>query len=173
VVIGLVFVFTKFNEISLKFEEIINSYILKINNMKKGLVIAASCIALSLISCKKNEGGNKNVIKADGTEAILADNGKVDSTISYNTDVNGKKSIKTDYVYKASDGNLVKVVFNYDPKESTLTIRSNNKTFILNKVESKGNETTYEKIDMKATVKKDSLILDQGNNIIELVKTKI
>lgn len=53
-----------------------------------------------------------------------------------------------------------------------MSIRSNNKTFILNQVESKGNETTYEKMDMKATVKKDSLILDQGNNIIELAKPK-
>lgn len=139
--------------------------------MKKGLVIAISTIALSVMSCKKIEGGNKNVLKAEDSTAVLADNGKIDSTINYNTDVNGKKSIKTDYVYKATDGTLVKVVFNY--KEKTMSIRSNNKTFILNQVESKGNETTYEKMDMKATVKKDSLILDQGNNIIELAKTKI
>lgn len=138
--------------------------------MKKGLIIAIT-IALSLISCKKNEGGNKNVLKSEDSTAILADNGKVDSTINYNTDINGKKSIKTDYVYKATDGTLVKVVFNY--KENTMSIRSNNKTFILDKVEAKGNETIYEKMDMKATVKKDSLILDQGNNIIELAKTKI
>ncbi len=139
--------------------------------MKKGLIIAISTIALSVISCKKNESGNKNVLKAEDSTAILADNGKIDSTINYNTDINGKKSIKTDYVYKATDATLVKVVFNY--KEKTMSIRSNNKTFILNQVESKGNETTYEKMDMKATVKKDSLILDQGNNIIELAKTKI
>ncbi len=138
--------------------------------MKKGLIIAISTIALSAISCKKSESGNKSVLKA-GDSTILADNGKVDSTITYNTDVNGKKSIKTDYVYKATDGTLVKVVFNY--KEKTMSIRNNNKTFILNQVESKGNETIYEKMDMKATVKKDSLILDQGNNLIELVKTKI
>jgi len=138
--------------------------------MKKGLIIAISTITLSLISCKKNESGNKNVLKA-GDSTVLADNGKVDSTINYNIDVNGKKSIKTDYVYKATDGTLVKVVFNY--KEKTMSIRNNNKTFILNQVESKGNETIYEKMDMKATVKKDSLILDQGNNLIELVKTKI
>lgn len=139
--------------------------------MKKGLVIAISAIAFSVMSCKKNESGNKNVLKAEDSTAILADNGKIDSTINYDTDVNGKKSLKTDYVYKATDGTLVKVVFNY--KEKTMSIRSNNKTFILNQVESKGNETTYEKMDMKATVKKDSLILDQGNNIIELAKTKI
>ncbi|MFY7816330.1 MAG: hypothetical protein ACOVRK_14205 [Chryseobacterium taeanense] len=139
--------------------------------MKKGIFIAVATISLSVISCKKNESGNKSVLKSDSSEVILADNGKVDSTVQYQTDVNGKKYIKTDYVYKATDGSLAKVVFNY--KEKTMSVRSNNKTFILNKVESTGNETTYEKMDMKATVKGDSLILDQGNNIIQLVKTKI
>lgn len=139
--------------------------------MKKGIFIAVATISLSVISCKKSESGNKSVLKSDSSEVILADNGKVDSTVQYQTDVNGKKYIKTDYVYKATDGNLVKVVFNYE--EKTMSVRSNNKTFILNKVESTGNETTYEKMDMKATVKGDSLILDQGNNIIQLVKTKI
>ncbi|WP_374458645.1 hypothetical protein [Chryseobacterium taeanense] len=139
--------------------------------MKKGIFIAVATISLSVISCKKSESGNKNVLKSDSSEVVLADNGKVDSTVKYQTDVNGKKYIKTDYVYKATDGSLVKVVFNYE--EKTMSVRSNNKTFILNKVESTGNETTYEKMDMKATVKGDSLILDQGNNIIQLVKTKI
>ncbi|MDR6158984.1 hypothetical protein QF023_002500 [Chryseobacterium sp. SLBN-27] len=139
--------------------------------MKKGLFAAAAVIALSLTSCKKSENGNKSVLKSEDSGVIRADNGKVDSTIQYETDVNGKKYLKTDYVYKATDGSLVKVVFNYE--EKTMSVRSNNKTFILNKVESTGNETTYEKMDMKATVKGDSLILDQGNNIIQLVKTKI
>jgi uncharacterized lipoprotein NlpE involved in copper resistance len=139
--------------------------------MKKTLIIAVSVIAFSLIGCKKNESGNKNVLKAEDTATVLADNGKVDSTINYDVDVHGKKSVKTNYVYKAIDGTLVKVVYDY--KENTMSIRSNNKTFILKKLESKGNETVYEKEDMKATVKKDSLILDQGKNIIELVKTKI
>lgn len=139
--------------------------------MKNVLLIAISAISLSLISCKKNEEGNKSVLKANDSGPILADNGKIDSTVSYDTDINGKKSIKTDYVYKATDGSLAKVVFNYP--EKTMSIRSNNKTFILNKVESNGSETIYEKMDMKATVKKDSLILNQGNNIIQLVKTKI
>lgn len=142
--------------------------------MKKGILIAASFVATSLISCKKNESGNKGIIKDDSSEqVILADNGKVDSTIGYNVDVNGKKTIKTDYVYKATDGTLVKVVYNYDPKESNVSITSNKKTFILDKKESTGTETTYEKDEMKATVKGDSLILHQGKNIIELVKTKI
>lgn len=141
--------------------------------MKKGILIVASFIALSLTSCKKNESGNKGIVKSDSTETILADNGQVDSNIGYNTDVNGKKSIKTDYVYKATDGTLVKVVYNYDPNESNVSITSNKKTFILDKVESTGTETTYEKAEMKATVKGDSLILHQGDNIIQLVKTKI
>ena len=141
--------------------------------MKKGILIVASFITLSLTSCKKNESGNKGIVKSDSTETILADNGQVDSNIGYNTDVNGKKSIKTDYVYKATDGTLVKVVYNYDPNESNVSITSNKKTFILDKVESTGTETTYEKAEMKATVKGDSLILHQGDNIIQLVKTKI
>lgn len=141
--------------------------------MKKGILIAAAFVAFSVVSCKKNESGNKGVVKSDSPEQILADNGKIDSTIGYNVDVNGKKTIKTDYVYKATDGTLVKVVFNYNPKESSVSITNNKKTFILDKVESKGNETIYEKDEMKASVKGDSLIIHQGNNIIELEKTKI
>ncbi|MCW3167417.1 hypothetical protein OMO38_02645 [Chryseobacterium sp. 09-1422] len=141
--------------------------------MKKGILIAASFVALSLTSCKKSESGNKGIVKSDSTETILADNGQVDSNIGYDTDVNGKKSIKTDYVYKATDGALVKVVFKYGPEEKNVSITSNKKTFILDKVQSTGTETTYEKEEMKARVKGDSLILHQGENVIELVKTKI
>ncbi|WP_144283663.1 hypothetical protein [Chryseobacterium echinoideorum] len=133
--------------------------------------LAIACLfTISLISCKKD--GNKGIIKSE-QEIILADNGKPDSTIAYNVDVDGNKSIKTDYVYRASDGTLVKVVFDYDPADRNVSIRSNNKTFILKKTEAKPHETIYEKDDMKAMVKGDSLILHQGGNIIELVKTKI
>ncbi|SHE72147.1 hypothetical protein [Chryseobacterium takakiae] len=139
--------------------------------MKKGLWGVVTVIALSFTGCKKSETGNKAVLQSDGTEQSMTDSGKADPNIQYETDVNGKKYVKTDFVYKATDGSLAKVVFDY--KEKTMSIRSNNKTFILNKVDSKGNEAVYEKMDMKARVKGDSLILDQGNNIIELVKTKI
>lgn len=135
-------------------------------------VIVLSIISSLIIACKKE--GNKGIIKADSSNTeILADNGAVDSTIAYNTDINGKKSIKTDYVYKATDKSLVKVVFNYDPKNRTVSITNNNKTFVLEKSEAKVNETIYKKNDMTATVKGDSLIIHQGNNIIELERTKI
>ena len=133
--------------------------------------LALACIfTISLISCKKD--GNKGIIKTEN-ETILADNGKPDSTIAYNTDVDGNKTIKTDYVYRATDGTLVKVVFDYNPENRNVSIKNNNKTFTLNKTEAKPNQTIYEKDDMKAVVKGDSLILHQGSNIIELVKTKI
>lgn len=142
--------------------------------MKKSILIATSFLAISLVGCKKNESGNKGIVKTENSEqTVLADDGKADSTIAYNVDVNGKKSIKTDYVYKATDGTLVKVVYDYNPEKRTLKVTNNNKTFILEKSEAKTNETTYEKADMKATVKGDSLIIHQGDNIIELVKTKI
>ncbi|MBQ0152557.1 MAG: hypothetical protein KBS61_06660, partial [Chryseobacterium sp.] len=124
------------------------------------------------IGCKQE--GNKAVLKAPAADTlILADNGKIDSTVSYNIDVNGKKSLKTNYVYAATDGTLVKVVFNYDPKDYKVAITNKNKTFTLDKKVAKGNETIYEKDDMKVLVKGDSLSIHQGKNIIELVKTKI
>lgn len=142
--------------------------------MKKELILSMGILALSLSSCKKSEEGNKGIIKTDSANTeILADNGAIDSTIAYNTDINGKKSVKTDYVYKATDKSLVKVVFNYDPKNRTVSITNNNKTFVLEKSEAKVHETIYKKDDMTATVKGDSLIIHQGNNIIELEKTKI
>lgn len=142
--------------------------------MKKELILSIGILMFSLSSCKKSEEGNKGIIKADSANTeILADNGAVDSTIAYNRDINGKKSIKTDYVYRATDKSLVKVVFNYDPKNRTVSITNNNKTFVLEKSEAKVNETIYKKDDMTATVKGDSLIIHQGNNIIELERTKI
>ncbi|WP_209389991.1 hypothetical protein [Chryseobacterium sp. RR2-3-20] len=141
--------------------------------MKK--VINISMIALftiTFVSCKKE--GNKAVIKKDNSqETVLADNGEVDSTVGYNTDINGNKSIKTDYVYQATDGSPVKVIFDYNPDDRNVSIRSNNKTFILKKAEAKPNETVYEKEDMKATVKGDSLVIRQGDNVIQLVKTRL
>jgi hypothetical protein len=144
--------------------------------MKKGFLITVSLISLSLISCKKNEGGNKSIIKTDSSSTTIVDNnGKIDSSSvnSSTTIVNGKKTEKTDFVYKATDGTLVKVVFKNDPKESTVAITSNKKTFTLPKTESKDGETVYKKDDMTAKVKGDSLHLEQGNNIIELKRTKI
>ncbi|MBW7676813.1 hypothetical protein K1I32_14745 [Chryseobacterium sp. LJ756] len=138
--------------------------------MKKGITLLL--LSFLIVACKKE--GNKGIVQTNPeNQIIIADNGKIDSTIGYNVDVNGKKTIKTDYVYKATDGTLVKVVFNYDPKESSVSITNNKKTFTLDKVESKGNETIYEKDEMKAKVKGDSLILHQGENVIELEKTKI
>jgi len=142
--------------------------------MKKEIILSIGIVAFSLLSCKKTEEGNKGVIKSDSTnKEILADNGAVDSTIAYNTSINGTKTVKTDFVYKATDGTLVKVVFNYDPEHRNVSITNNNKTFVLDKTEAKTNETIYQKEDMKATVKGDSLIIHQGDNIIELKRTKI
>jgi len=144
--------------------------------MKKGLLIAVSASALLLTSCKKSESGNKSVIKTDSTETLITDNnGKIDSVTqsSSTIDVNGQKTEKTDFVYKATDGTLVKVIFKNDPKESTVAITSNKKTFTLPKTETKGEETIYKKDDMTARVKGDSLHLEQGNNVIELKRTKI
>ncbi|WP_374464949.1 hypothetical protein [Chryseobacterium sp.] len=144
--------------------------------MKKSLLALGAVLALTVVSCKKSESGNKSVIKTDSSETVITDNnGKIDSVTqsSSTVDINGQKTEKTDFVYKATDGTLVKVVFKNDPKESTVAITSNKKTFTLPKSETKGDETIYKKDDMTARVKGDSLHLEQGNNIIELKRTKI
>jgi len=144
--------------------------------MKKGLLVAASAVALLLTNCKKSESGNKSVIKTDSSETVITDNnGKIDSATqsSSTIEVNGQKTEKTDFVYKATDGTLVKVVFKNDPKESNVAITSNKKTFTLPKTDTKDGETIYKKDDMTARVKGDSLHLEQGNNVIELKRTKI
>ncbi len=144
--------------------------------MKKSILALGAVLALAVVSCKKSESGNKSIIKTDSSETVVTDhNGKIDSVTqsSSTVDVNGKKIEKTDFVYKATDGTLVKVVFKNDPKESTVAITSNKKTFTLPKSETKGDETIYKKDDMTARVKGDSLHLEQGNNIIELKRTKI
>lgn len=143
--------------------------------MKKTIILLSS-IFLFTVSCKKSTDGNKSIIKTDSSATVISDNnGKIDSASMSSTivDVNGKRIAKTDYVYKATDGALVKVVFKNDPKESTVAITSNKKTFTLPKTETKDGETVYKKDDMTARVKGDSLHLEQGNNIIELVRTKI
>ncbi|MEY8758692.1 hypothetical protein [Chryseobacterium tongliaoense] len=145
--------------------------------MKKSLLVLNTIFALTVISCNKSsESGNKSVVKFDTSETSVVDNnGKIDTitTGSSMTEVNGQKTEKKDNVYKASDGTLVKVVFETTPKESTVAITSNKKTFTLKKTETKGDETIYKKDDMTVRVKGDSLHLEQGNNVIELKKTKI
>lgn len=145
--------------------------------MKKSIIILNAILAITVISCKKSgESGNKSILKTDSSETVITDtNGKVDSmTESSSTiEVNGKRVEKTDFVYKATDGSLVKVVFKNEPNESTVAITSNKKTFTLPKTETKDGETIYKKEDMTARVKGDSLHLEQGNNVIELKRTKI
>ncbi|KXH82857.1 hypothetical protein [Chryseobacterium kwangjuense] len=129
--------------------------------MKKSIIILNAILAITVISCKKSsESGNKSILKTDSSETVI-------------TDTNGKRVEKTDFVYKATDGSLVKVVFKNDPNESTVAITSNKKTFTLPKTETKDGETIYKKEDMTARVKGDSLHLEQGNNVIELKRTKI
>ena len=60
-------------------------------------------LALTVVSCKKSESGNKIVIKTDSSETVVTDhNGKIDSVTqsSSTVDINGKKIEKTDFVYK-------------------------------------------------------------------------
>ena len=107
------------------------------------LILPFFAITVIFFSCGKS--GNKDVLKTEDN-TILADNGKVDENVSYNTDVNGKKMVRTNFQYKATDGTPVKVIFDYEPGTSDVEISSNGKTFKLDKVKSDGIITLYEKV---------------------------
>jgi hypothetical protein len=132
--------------------------------MRKSILVLGAVLTLTVIGCKKSESGNKSIIKTDSSSTVITDtNGKIDSVTqsSSTVDINGQKTEKTDFVYKATDGTLVKVVFKNDPKENTVAITSNKKTFTLPKSETKGDETIYKKDDMTARVKGDSFTLNR------------
>uniref|UniRef100_UPI0025C3EB33 hypothetical protein n=1 Tax=Chryseobacterium sp. TaxID=1871047 RepID=UPI0025C3EB33 len=97
--------------------------------MKNTLILCV--LSLLWIGCKKE--GNKDVLKADDN-AVINNYNKSDSIPANSSSI--KTNEKTNFVYKATDGSLVKVVFNNSPKENTVTITSNKKTIVLTKEQS-------------------------------------
>lgn len=141
----------------------------------KNTVIALSVSVFTLMSCN-NSGGNKSVILNDSTNTEVSDNnGKIDSASSHSTEktVDGNTTSREEsVVYMGLDKSKAQVIFTDNPNEHTLTIKSNNKKFVLDKKDDKNGVTTYERSGIKAVVKGDSLNLIQGENIIPLVKWK-
>ena len=138
--------------------------------MKKILVLAAAGF-LTLTACKKAESGNKNVLVEENTSTEISNNNGVSDTVttsSTETVVDGNKSGSNSYTYKGTDGTRAKVIFENSDKSSTLTIQANSNKFQLDKKA----DGQYERNGIKATVKGDSITLDQDNNVIDLVRDK-
>lgn len=123
-----------------------------------------------MTGCKKNEGNKSVIVNEETSTSVTDNNGVIDSTTTTSTEtvVDGNKSGSHSYTYKATDGTRAKVSFENSSKANTISIEANKSKFQLDK-KSDGH---YERNGIKATVKGDSVIVEQDNHVIELVRDK-
>ena len=117
--------------------------------MKKSVLIAA-ILGLSLMACKKESTANK------------------ESTAPQRNSLN--MDVSQDYSYMATDNSRANVTFQNEGVDHTITIKSNNMKFVLDKKEDKANAEIYERNGVVAELTKDSLIITQDNLEIPLVR---
>ena len=136
--------------------------------MKK-MTLSAALFSV-IIACNKSADGNKSILTKDSEETTITnENGITDSASkgSSSTEINGKVTEKEETrTYKASNGNRANVVILNSEKEKTMTIRANGQKYVLDKK----SETKYERNSVNAEIKGDSLFIEQGDNVISLVR---
>ncbi len=144
--------------------------------MKKSILVLSASV-LSLMSCNKNNSGNKAVLEQDTSSTEVVDhNGKIDSATDASHEVAVDDKVvdrEESFLYSGLDKSKAKIIFTDKGKDHTITIQSNNKTFILDKKDSKDGTVTYERSGIKAEVKGDSLFIIQGETVIPLKKMNI
>lgn len=118
--------------------------------MKK-IVLGLGIVLTSFVACKKSTDGNKNILAQENEN-------------SSNTTTEESK------VYIGLEKSKAKVTFKNSPKENTITIEANNQKFVLDKKETEGGKTIYERNGIKAEVKKDSLYIIQDDNVIPMAE---
>lgn len=113
--------------------------------MKKQIFIILPLVTLMFTACKKNSEHSPS------------------ATTSTN-------STSESITYKALDGSRAQATFDNDNGKKTITIKANNNKFQLDLVDETHHGSLYERNGVKAIVKGDSISLEQGDNIIPLVK---
>lgn len=122
--------------------------------MKKLVYVITSIIFCSVISCKKNTEGNKNVLIKDSVE-------KNGSATNMNSEQTGR--------YVAEDGSATLVTFKNNNGEKSIEIASNKMTI---KAPMTDKEGIYEDYNYKISAKNDSVTITQGDNVIQLKKAR-
>ena len=140
--------------------------------MKKSAIILGAA-TLILFSCKKNESGNKSVIK-DENVSVTNNNGVIDSASSSSTVIkDGNQEIQEhSYRYVAEDGRSAKVTFVNSDKANYITVLSNGKTIRAEQSEASAKNAVYKNQDVEIVSEGDNITITQGNNVIELRKAK-
>ncbi|MHA6696916.1 hypothetical protein [Chryseobacterium sp. A301] len=130
--------------------------------MKSKLLLLA-LPAVLLFSCSKTEG-NKGIVVADSQDTISTT--AVDSVnLSYTMEPGT-------FRYVAFDGSNTNVTFATENGGNTITLKSNQLTLTVPQVDSKDNEAIYKDHDIEIRAFGDSIVLDQGDNVIELKKAR-
>lgn len=119
--------------------------------MMKNSILIAALVSLSIISCKKNNAEN------------------MDNEFPTKNSLNMDES--KSYTYKATDGNRANVTFQNGNVDHTITIKSNNTKFVLDKKDADADAQVYERNGVEAKLTKDSLFITQENTVISLVRT--
>ena len=122
--------------------------------MKKLIYLIGALVLISTSSCKKNADGNKGVLvqqSEDGTK-------KRDSLVQEYTDR-----------YVAEDGSSALVTFKNSGEGKSISILSNKKTIVAPQTDVAG---VYAAHDFEIISKNDSVIITQGNNVINLKKAR-
>lgn len=128
--------------------------------MKRNIIISSVCISILLLSCAK-ESGNNNVISEH----------KDYSTSLELASLRNQGTEKT-YRYVAEDGSSALATFVETPKGNYISIKSNNKTINVKETESTPTKTIYDENTVNVRVEGDSLVITQGNAIINLKKAR-
>lgn len=117
--------------------------------MKKSVLISAM-IGFSLMGCTKESSTN--------TEPTATQMNSLDMDVAQ------------DYSYMATDNSRANVTFQNKGVDHTMTIKSNNMKYVLDKKEGKANSEIYERNGVIAELTKDSLFITQDNKVIPLVR---
>ena len=123
--------------------------------MKKIFYAAAIIGLMANVSCKKSTEGNKNVLVENGTTATS------DSASTSKTER-----------YVAEDGSSALVTFIDGEKESSISVRSNNKTIAAPQKSKTAEGGVYGNYDFEIVAKKDTVTITQGDNVILLKKAR-
>lgn len=118
--------------------------------MKKSILISAM-IVLSFTSCTKEK--QTTIQNAEPKMNSL----QMDESKSY--------------TFIASDNSRANVTFQGEGKDETMTIKSNNNKFVLDKKDADPTTIVYERNGVVAKMTKDSLHIIQDNTVIALGRT--
>lgn len=132
------------------------------------LIIPLSLVSVLVLSCSKQ---NINQESSETQNEVVMDSMVSKDTLAGNTadqeDIAGTKNTYT-YNYKANNGTMAIVTFLNTDTEHTLTVKMNDKTYVLDQTEAWAKGADYEKDGVKAHSQRDDLDLTMNGKTIKL-----